>query len=222
MEGLTPKPGQWIARPKKPRWVVPAVALIVFSTQIPNWINLLTNSGSHPTVGRLIAFGFIVVMVLIVALTILINSRIASRLRPKDQALADGAFGDQYLVEVTIGSGKTRFGTDRGVLWFSDDLMGFSGDATSFVLSADDISIAAVGQKRDNTIPMHAVTLKNAPRPGYFVIHPLNKEANEYRKRLQQFASVRPGTYAERIWPPLEPYEEKPALDAANRSGLGR
>ncbi len=219
MTDISPKEGRWIARPKRPRWIAPTVLFIVFASQAPSWFNTFFSASRHSPI-VLYVFTVILATLLVVAVALMVKNAIRRRLRPQDYALVDGSFGEQFLVEVTIGTGKAKFGTDRGVLWFSDGLMGFSGAATSFVLSADDIELQYnVGlqrgaKKRDNALRVDAVILKGAPTPGYFVIHPIDRAARTYRKRLHDFVREGAEHEGERVWPPLVPYDERKALEA--------
>lgn len=133
----------------------------------------------------------------------------------------DESFGDQYLVEVTIVVGKDRLGTDRGVLWFSDGLMGFSGNATSFVLSGEDIRLQWKNKKRDTALPSHAILLQGAPRFAYFVVHPIGAAARKCFERLNLFELMGTKHEGERVWPPLVPYKDGQTLSTARRQGLG-
>jgi hypothetical protein len=208
---LSPKTGRWIAPPKKARWVAPAAIFILFS-QLPNLFNTVFNAGRHSYIVSYILAAVFSVLALVL-LTIALRTKFAARLRLKDKELAENAFGDQYLVEITIGSEQNRLGTDRGILWFSEGLMGFSGDATSFVLAAWDVEVPPKnGRHRDQKLPLHSIALVDSPVPGYFVIHPLNRDAAEYRKRLERFERESADFDAERTWPPLEPYAEHRAL----------
>ncbi len=174
---------------------------------------------SHP-LGALFALAAVLVVVMLVIGCVALKNLIVERRNPQDSSFVDGAFGDQFLVEVTIVAGKDRLGTDRGVLWFSDGLMGFSGAATSFVLSAKDIRKKKTGN-RNSELPDNAIILRGAPRAGYFMIHPIGKAAKAYGERLRAFLIMDVEHEGERVWPPLVPYDERQTLEAARRQSLG-
>jgi hypothetical protein len=215
---VRPKEGRWIARPKRPRWVVPAMTLILFASLAPNWLNPLFSRGPF---GALFGLAAVLILVMLVIGCVAFKNLIVERRAPQDSAFVDGAFGDQFLVEVTIVAGKNRLGTDRGVLWFSDNLMGFSGAATSFVLSAKDVRVEKKALGRDNQLPDNAIILKGAPRTGYFMIHPIGKAAKAYEQRLRAFLIMDVEHEGERVWPPLVPYDERQALETTRRPILG-
>lgn len=207
---LAPKEGRWIAKPRKPRWVVPMVLVTVFSSQMPNWINLLSRPGRHSPV-LLYLVALFVAAALIILVAVLVRERLARRTRREDLALVDGSFGDQYPVDVTIVANGVRIGSDRGVAWFADGLMGFSGGASSFVLASWDVAPRWGTKGRTKSVgamPEGAIVLVDAPVPSYVVVSPSRTHWKSYRERLHAFEKESAGADAERFWPPLVPYEE--------------
>ncbi|RYG21066.1 hypothetical protein EON82_19425 [bacterium] len=135
--------------------------------------------------------------------------------------MLDESFGDQFPVDVTISSSGKGLATDRGVLWFADGLMGFSGESASFVLAASDLAPrwdAAKRPKNWNQLPPDAISLVGAPREAHIVITPLRGKWRAYRERLAAFMRADEEPRGERQWPPLYPYaEEPPALEPVVR-----
>lgn len=135
---------------------------------------------------------------------------LARRVRPEDQALMDGGFGEQFLVEMTIVVGDKRLGTDRGVVWFAEGLMGFSGRATAFVLAPRDLRPNLVSKKREGKDPLPAgsIVLRGAPREAYIVVTPLGRQRRAYVAGLKRFMWSKKPSQSERCWPPLTRYRE--------------
>ncbi|RYG25418.1 hypothetical protein EON82_07180 [bacterium] len=134
---------------------------------------------------------------------------------PEDHALVDGAFGDQFPVEVTLVVEGERTGTDRGVVWFADGLMGFSGKALSFVLAASDVAAEWDESKRHITgkhLPPGSLVLVGTPKLAHVVVDPLRGHAEAYRERLNAFVAANEVSEWERYWPPLSPYSESPPV----------
>lgn len=153
----------------------------------------------------------------------ILRDRRARRMRAKDFALVDGGFGDQFPVEVTVVAAGKRLGTDRGVLWFDDGLMGFSGAALSFVLASCDVVVKRQGQKTSRQgkgYPDGAVALVRSPREAYVVVHALGRQAKECQARLRRFAWEPVNREAERHWPPLIAYEEAQRTERMIRDAL--
>jgi len=138
----------------------------------------------------------------------------------RDQALVDGGFGDQFPVELAIVVQANTIGVDRGVLWFADGLMGFSGSAASFVLASSDLEPTEKGRHHPRSgqpYPAGAILLKRAPQEAYVVIIPLKGHEAGYEARLKRFEDESPTADAERFWPPLHCYvtDDAPFLEPA-------
>ncbi len=209
-----PKEGRWIARPKRSRWALQIGAGGVFLSQLPNLVRTIVQPwfGAHGAAFAMVAL--VVLMALLFAYFGL-RERRARRLRPEDQALVDGAFGDQYPAEMTIVASGKRLGSDRGVVWFADGLIGFSGGAASFVLAATDVERQQGQKKRDRrgrVLPPGALVLRNAPGEAYVIVAPLGNHTRPYFERLTAFCWRDERVEAERHWPPLVAYDEAPPL----------
>jgi hypothetical protein len=94
--------------------------------------------------------------------------------------------------------------------------MGFSGEASSFVLAAWDIHLHRSGQAAlmgKPAIPAGGIELLGAPVPAHLVVNPVGQGGKkEFTERLRIFEIQSASADAERHWPPLVPYEEAPAL----------
>lgn len=209
-----PKEGRWISRPKRSRWMAPAFGGTFIASQLPNWANIVFGSDHHSPVVRIVVFALLAVFGIVAACCAL-QRRLARRVRPRDAALLDGAFGDQFLVDVTILTGKRPLAIDRGALWFADGLIGFSGEVFSFVLATQDVKVAwtAKPATRDRiAVPVGSLALVGAPVLAYIGLSPLDHSAKSLRERLRAFEGETASPSAERYWPPLKPYDEASAL----------
>lgn len=148
-------------------------------------------------------------ILIVAAVSVGIRYRLAKRVRDADRELMDGGFGDQCFVELTIVVDRRRIGADRGVMWFADGLMGFSGRACSFVLAASDLEVGptASGANGVRPYPADTLVLVGTPRPSYMVVTPLAGQ-EWYRTRLRTFLQDSEPGEGERCFPPLVPYGE--------------
>ena len=161
------------------------------------------------------------ILIGIYAISAKVGEWITRRGKPSGQAVVDAAFGDQFSVEIHLVIRGKRLGSDRGVVWFHDGLMGFSGRAFSFVLSAQDIAPQwervrklAIKQR----YPIDAVVLVGAPKEAYLFVTPLAGQTIAYRQRLYEFKKANAEPTGERHWPPLEPYvQEEPVTEPVVR-----
>jgi len=210
-------PGRWIGRPQKPRWILPAATLTILLSQAPSWINLFTNPGRHVPALRY-AVGAIVLLALAIGIGAMVRSRLRDRLGKTDATLLDGAFGEQFPAEITIVAGKKPLGSDRGVIWFADGLIGFSGRSASFVLAARDVAVPWTARAANTPVgpaPIGSLVLVDAPVPAYVAISPLGDHTKALRERLRLFENETAAPDAERHWPPLEAYEALATANAA-------
>lgn len=217
-----PKDGRWIARPQKARSFVQIGVFAGFIGQLPNLLHVALKpffGEAGAWIGTLVFFLSILILIGGYAL----RERRARRMRPEDFALVDGAFGDQYPVEVTIVAGGSRLGSDRGVVWFADGLMGFSGRAASFVLAPRDAQVCRTARPKTASrpaLPANAIELLDAPVASHLVVHPLGGKEADFWERLRYFEMVKVPIVAERYWPPLVPYSE--TLATLQREGIER
>ncbi|RYG25416.1 hypothetical protein EON82_07170 [bacterium] len=163
---------------------------------------------------------FMLVMVAVGFLMIFDHRRTMGHLTARP--IPDGSISDEFLAEVTIVVKGRRIGIDRGVVWFSEGLMGFSGPATSFVLAAWDVELQRVGRMAtmtESAIPAGALLLVESPKPAYLLIQPLGRNRAAFRRRLIRFERESMGEDEERIWPPLHLYTAEPKpIEKAVRS----
>lgn len=210
-----PRRSYWIAKPRKPRFgIVYAGFLGVYAQAFIQFPRLL-EGGSHFWTALLILVPIVVLTAFFVSKQIL-----GRRVRREDTTFVDGAFGEQFVVELTIAASNKRIGADRGVLWFSDGLMGFSGRAASFVLAAKDIQPACHKGKsvvKGRNFPSDALLLNDAPVVAHIILTPLRGYEKRYQERLKRFLWLDERPEGERFWPPLEPYNEAAANEIAKR-----
>jgi hypothetical protein len=203
----SPLEGRWIAKPSKPRWGVAKLAFSGLAIYISMRVMDVGIDAKDDTMA-LIGLSVFVILVTIIA-TAKVSEFVARHGKPSGTAVADATFGDQFAVEIHLLVHGKQLGRDRGVLWFGDGLMGFSGHALSFVLAAADIAPQWEKLLRKNTkksLPADAVVLRNAPKDAYFVVTPLAGRTKAYRKRLYEFKKENAEPAGERHWPPLHRY----------------
>jgi len=208
-----PVESRWVSKPQKPslRFSVLflLVALIQCITLSVGFIRLRDHlpAARYPLLVLVLA---LYVTILVAYAVFWLRKYLRIRSTERDQRVMDGGFGDQFPVEVTLSADGQCLGMDRGVLWFADGLMGFSGDATAFVLAADDLAApwsAAAASCEDPKKPIDALVFRNAPRSGHVDVTPLRGSGKAYRRRLQRFFYDWDRPTGERFWPPLSPYE---------------
>jgi len=205
-----PGEGQWIAKPFRARYVQQGIGFGLLYI-----IYLVVNRFARAYLEIDISiFGVLTISAIAIGWKLwrTFEARRVKRPHPEDVILADGNFGDQYPAEIAVFARQRSLGMDRGVVWFSDGLMGFSGSSFSFVLSAKDIAPQWVGVKRDSRYPTNSIVLKDAPVPGHLVVTPLGANNNLYRERLYRFSQAAESPTGERIWPPLTPFDPESAL----------
>jgi hypothetical protein len=205
---VPPKDGYWLAKPKPPRWSIdryPAACLILYlSYWIFSEIGLAAESPliKHVSRGALLALVFAVV-------ASKITRFIARRKTAFDESLMDDENRDQYAAEISVVVEGKPLGADRGVLWFSDGVMGFSGSSMAFVLAASDLLpnwISPTGKRRDKRLSKLALGLLGAPKGAYLDVVPLVRHGDSFEKRYEEFDRTREMPQEERQWPPLERY----------------
>jgi hypothetical protein len=200
-----PETGRWIAKPQRARWGLQRLAPGGFILS-----NALFVLGVARKSFALAWLGIVLVVAIAGWLVYAVVSELAARrTQDADRALMDGAFGEQFSVELTIFVNGNAIGADRGVVWFADGLMGFSGTSASFVLAASDLVPQwgkAKGMSHD------AIVLVGAPRRTHVVIAPVFGQTRAYRERLAQFMKAKAIPEGERHWPPLERYVEEPPI----------
>ncbi|RYG25417.1 hypothetical protein EON82_07175 [bacterium] len=133
----------------------------------------------------------------------------------KSLSVPEDAFGDQFAADVKLMVEGVPLAADRGVVWFAEGLMGFSGRSFSYVLAASDLSTERNASRRENKgkyIPTASLALAGAPKTAHVVVEPLYGHAQPYRERLRVFMAANESPQGERIWPPLSPYSESPSI----------
>ena len=214
VDGRTPVPappqeGRWIAKPDRTPWYLKLGASVVLLGQLPNLLRMVL----EPFVGKTYVWPVILSLSALVALVALgvclaaIRRRAA--LRRKRSAMMDEGFGDQFVVEVTMVADGKHLGTDGGVLWFADGLVGFTGASSSFLLASSDVRSHQTPKtaKGRTTFPAGSLQLVGARRHAYVVISPASRDRKAYKERLRRFTLEFAPPDAERHWPPLVPYD---------------
>ena len=205
-----PREGRWIAKPRKARRILQLGAWGALLGQAPNIIRQIVE-GVYGKGAGYAALWTCIVLFVVLGLYFAVREALAHRVQNADRAHLDGAFGDQFPIEVTIVANGKRIGTDRGVLWFADGLIGFSGGASSFVLAAWDVKTypkATAAKGMVTSRPSGSLDLIGAPAYAHMVVRALGKHHKAYLHRLEQFEKDTADPDAERFWPPLEPYDE--------------
>ena len=220
-----PREGRWIAKPRRPRFGIAWVAFLGIPLQLliqlPNLLSLWKSRGDYA-----IFFVFWAVIVGC-ALWLAVHLSLAKREGKRDRALVDADLEDQFTAEITIQVGDRRIGADRGVVWFADGLMGFSGRATSFLLAASDVvplsrNARILWERRSS--PPGALVLVDAPhRNASVFVTPLGRHDRAYRDRLIAFVDAAETPQGERQWPPLAPYvrpnkPQRPEIGSSDES----
>ncbi len=195
-----PTQSRWIAKPRRVRWGISLFALSLAMTQfVTRGIVIARHQRTTSFLEYLLIVASLVFILVFAAFWL--RDLFRRRMTDEDRVVMDGGFGDQFPVEVTFTVRGIRLGIDRGVLWFSDGLIGFSGEAAAFVLSADDLFPPRPGSQGDSSM-----AFRNAPKEGCVDVRPLGKTGRAYQKRLRQFFYDWDRTDGERFWPPLSPY----------------
>ena len=229
-----PREGLWIAKPRKPFRSLQVLTGVAFLCQIPTFLNIVGNATGNVALFRALFF-VLCLFVVGVAFGPFVADWLAQLKRGMSRVLVDGGFGAQFPAEVTTVVEGKRIACDRGVVWFADDLFGFSGEASSFVLAARDLAPQWPPIRRRpgiRGVPNDAIVLLGTPKIAYILIRPLLGYSRNYRHRLKQFfrRDVRTEgerlrafvknedrNEAERFWPPLKRYEASQSNPAGSR-----
>lgn len=99
-----------------------------------------------------------------------------------------------------------RVCADRGVIYFDQDLIGFSGGRTSFLLSARDLSYPRVNSWLDFDQAYRPLSLNADNVAAEVAIRPLVGFGRRFRRRLRAFLRADAAAKVARQWPPLEVY----------------
>lgn len=235
MEPLPPKEGHWFARPKPVRRtlkklpdlaVIPALIATfgdsicrMLGLQVPGWFPKL----------QVVGYGLLFALFVIWK----VNETVARRTLKADLQLSDRPEGIvEYLVEAVIFVDGKELAVDRGVVWFEEELLHFSGAATSFVLAATDIRPSVrfdpFGEE------MKWMMLARPRTNAAIRLLPLSGFRNwGFRWAIRRFVRKRESVLKPRQWPPLHAFGE--ALEervvertpeeigqAAARDGIGQ
>ncbi len=126
----------------------------------------------------------------------------------RDRMFADHTPGAaEFAVEVVVRyAGKPR-GADRGVVWFENGLLGFTGERTSFLLAYEDLQ----PPRRWTLTEIDRAFLPLRLRPGNgkleVAVRPMWGQGWGYRRALRRFLREKAPTEEARQWPPLAEYE---------------
>ncbi len=167
----------------------------------------------------LMSDGLPFLILFLVALCIGFTPRFAEyrprRLRASDlRLLEDPDDPDVCLVEMEVFVGHESVGHDRGVAWFAEGRLLYSGHRTSFALGGEDVmpevcwyEFSAEGRfLPDWAVPLHLpkglayVSLVPINRGG----GPLSRQETRFLERLTDFRKGRTRSTGPRQWPPLE------------------
>lgn len=130
----------------------------------------------------------------------------------KDRAFADApAEIPQYGVEVVFKSRGNALGADRGVAWFEDGLLGFSGERTSFLLAYEDFVWSDLTGFNLVTAGRRDLPL-NLREQGALSIRPMWGSGANFRRQLRALIRERKASSRDRQWPPLRPYQKRESL----------
>ena len=202
-----PAPGRW-TKPPPPevpnRWIVPGVVALL--------VSLIVAAFALQSPLPLLGVGACVVLARDLPKTRRVSER---KITDADRRMIeDPDDKDVCLVLITIVRDWRTVGEDKGVVWFADGRIFFSGHRTSFVLGGEDLlpkerwSIFASTEGGlvfgDRTLPLD-VDRGNA----YVSFQALSYgDAREMRfsKRLTAFLKNPPQSRGPRQWPPFEPY----------------
>ncbi len=140
---------------------------------------------------------------------------IVRRRGAKDLRFSDRLPGlREYPVEVLVKEGGRALGLDRGVLWFDHGLLCFSGAATSFVISGNDVVErgSKVGKGAYEKLARDELLLCRPDRFATVRLMPLwGLHRFAYRRALRKFLQERRPVHRPRQWPPLSRYGEEVA-----------
>ena len=131
---------------------------------------------------------------------------------------------DVCLVSLRIVSAGRTVGRDRGVVWFEDGRLLYSGHRTSFALGGEDIAPRgerhAYAREFGSVLPDEAVPLR-IDETKVVILKPLarksdvgNRQEMRFLKALYAFKRNPPRSFGPRQWPPLEPWSDR--RDGAN------
>lgn len=207
---LAPQPGRWVAKPLKSRIGYAAIHAIASSLFL---IFMFVALAAAPHLNKT---SFWVCLPVFLEFFIVVPFWLANEYRVLRFTKADAALLErpenleEFPVEITIRAGLRTIGADRGVVYFDQDLIGFSGGRTSFLLSARDLSYPRVNSWLDFDQVYRPLSLNADNVTAEVAIRPLVGFGRRFRRRLRAFLRADVAAKVARQWPPLEPYQEQP------------
>lgn len=204
---IDPRPGHWSGpAPSGAKRRLPFFSLLLIGVLAEGVASLLHFHTSFP----------IALVPIMVAVLYMVHKE--STATKRDLALIEDEDDKEIcLVRVTIRTSGHSVGVDRGVVWFSDQRLFFSGHRTSFVLGGQDLiprlewsNLKLPGGLKELSDSM--VALRHPDGPLFVSFLPLNMPNGKpeivsemrFRKRLAEFRKNTPFAHALRQWPPGE------------------
>ena len=205
---IAPREGKWTAKPLKTRvgywtlhWGASMIYVVcamgcIFShphmEHMPPWISELQSGAT-----------------LLILIYYFASEVRARRLTRKDALSMDRPEGlDEYPVEMTITVNGGDFGSDRGVVYFDEGLLGFVGGRTSFLIATEDLVFTAGKVLNDLDAIYKPLTLKATGGKASVTIRPLLGFGRAYRRSLKRFLREKRITIGPRQLPPLTTHSE--------------
>lgn len=115
---------------------------------------------------------------------------------------------EEFAVEIVVNRRGRALGADRGVIWFDQGRLGFSGENTSFLLACDDLILPRKNVISWVDVPYQPLKLNVQGGKAEVVVRPLWGQGRGYRRSLIRFLKAAEPSVGERQWPPLQRYQE--------------
>jgi hypothetical protein len=145
---------------------------------------------------------------LLVCMTVLPLRELWMRRRfRRDREFSDRPPGvEEFAVEIVVKRRGKALGADRGVVWFDQGRLGFSGERTSFLLAREDLILPEKNAISWVDVPYLPLLLNVQGGKAEVVVRPLWGQGRGYRRSLMRFLKAAEPVAGERQWPPLVPY----------------